>query len=154
MNSYNVNADDEEEEEFECYEQGFYKTNRYHLYITQNTWRNKGMKQSILEKELEELKSKLKRLEKRIKEAESNKPKWTFTEDEKAILRNIPENYNWICRDENKELYVYGHKPTKRYRLDYWSNDGYDYEKLEWFEHLFKCIKWSDEEPCEFRKYI
>lgn len=78
-------------------------------------------------------------------------PKWTFTEDEKVILRNITKEFNWIARDNSGDLYIYDIKPTKRECA--W---GFTYkcDSLRVFNHLFQTIKWQDNEPCEFRKYI
>ena len=66
-----------------------------------------------------------------------------FTNDEKAIARNIDEEYKWIARDRDGNLCVYGGKPEKE--MDSWYSDGYVY--LYYFNHLFPAIKWEDEEP-------
>lgn len=98
-----------------------------------------------LEKSLAELK------------AQKEKDKWQFTEDEKVILRNLPEKYTWIARDNNGGLFVFTTKPNKRepetglWRIE--TSVEYFYS-LSAFEYLFQCIQWSDTEPCEFRKYI
>lgn len=86
-----------------------------------------------------------------IKPAE-NEPKWIFTEYEKAILRNLPEEYKWIARDRDGDLMVYKGKPEKRSFC--WGRRMTDFEMFSVFNHLFRSIKWEDEEPCEFRKYI
>lgn len=80
-------------------------------------------------------------------------PEWTFTEYEKVILRNLPEEYKWIARDRDGGLNIYNVKP---YKLDNcWGRKRIiDFETFNIFEHLFQSIKWEDEEPCEFRKYI
>lgn len=72
------------------------------------------------------------------------KPK--LTDDEKAILRNINENYVWIARNENGMLFVFTEKPFK---LEYyWKCEDEDAEcYVYFFDHLFKSIKWEDEEP-------
>ena len=75
-----------------------------------------------------------------------------FTEDEKAILRNLPDEFRWIARDKSNQLWAYAFKPTKYYQ--HWSSGKGDEISLEVFRHLFKSIQWSDDEPCEFRKYI
>lgn len=82
--------------------------------------------------------------------------KWKFTEDEKVILRNIPKEYNWLIRSQGGDLFVFTSEPQK---IDYyWEtvNKGKDSycEIISTFNHLFKCIQWSDTEPCEFRKFI
>lgn len=70
-----------------------------------------------------------------------------FTNDEKAIARNIDEEYKWIARDRDGNLCVYDGKPKKR--NDSWISD--DYEYLCYFNHLFPAIKWEDEEPTRIR---
>lgn len=84
-----------------------------------------------------------------------NEPKhWNFTEDEKVILRNLPEEFKWIARDDYKDdLYIYTGIPEKEKDCDYWFYNGKDYSLRE-FKHLFQTIQWEDNEPCEFRKFI
>lgn len=67
----------------------------------------------------------------------------TFTEDEKAIARNIDEEYKWIARDRDGELCIYEEKPRKE--GNYWYFDGYG--RISYFNHLFSAIKWEDKEP-------
>lgn len=77
----------------------------------------------------------------------------TITEDEKTILRNLPGNYEWITRDENSKLYIYQDKPEKY--VDVWmsgrgsmlSLNDQRYSPLYLFNHLFKMVKWEDDEP-------
>lgn len=67
-----------------------------------------------------------------------------LTEDEKAILRNMDGDFEYIARDENGELWVYGVKPEKREREgEWWDPDN----GLLPFSGLFQFIKWEDEEP-------
>ena len=73
-----------------------------------------------------------------------------FTENEKVILRNLSDKYCWIARDKSDKLYVYTSKPTKDNQ--YWLS--VNMRNLNAFKHLFKSIQWSDDEPCEFRRYI
>lgn len=80
------------------------------------------------------------------------KPQWEFTEDEKVILRNLPDDFRWIARDVYVNgLFAYALKPTKFERS--WSLVGHS-TSLGGFRHLFQSIQWSDDEPCEFRKYL
>lgn len=80
------------------------------------------------------------------------KSQWKFTEDEKVILRNLPDEFRWIARDNiSQGLFVYTSKPTKFERS--WSLVG-NAISLTGFRHLFQCIQWSDDKPCEFRKYL
>ena len=67
------------------------------------------------------------------------KPK--LTEDEKVILRNVPQYYNWIARDGNGVVCLYPDKPHKSKTI--WDSDG----TLFPFHHLFQFIKWEDDEP-------
>lgn len=67
-----------------------------------------------------------------------------FTNDEKAIARNIDEEYKWIARDRDGELCIYEEKPRKR-KGGGWYSDGYKY--ISYFNHLFSAIKWEDGEP-------
>lgn len=80
-------------------------------------------------------------------------PKWEFTEDEKTILRNLRETYKWIARDgdHRADICVYEDKPQKQNNT--WWN-VFSYDRLSLFKHIFQTIKWEDDEPCEFRKYI
>lgn len=86
--------------------------------------------------------------------AQKEKDKWVFTEDEKVILRNLAEEYEWIVRDNfSNRIYIFVNKPYKE--GDEWTSDkAFNYLELRPFQHLFKCIQWTDPEPCEFRKYI
>lgn len=66
------------------------------------------------------------------------------TEDEKTILKNLHEGFEWIARDEDSCLCIYDKKPEKG--IDYWQCT-HTFEELEFFNHLFTFIKWEDEEP-------
>lgn len=68
----------------------------------------------------------------------------TITEDEKTILRNLPGKYEWIVRDESGVLYIYHDKPKKNSFA--WAV-GFGSRCLNLFGHLFKMVKWEDEEP-------
>lgn len=113
--------------------------------------KSKENKISIIDNEIKFHKQKLAELK-----AQKEKEKWKFTEDEKVILRNLPKEYNWLIRSQGGDLFVFTLEPQK---MDYyWEtiNKGKDSycEIISMFNHLFKCIQWSDEHPCEFRKYI
>lgn len=76
-----------------------------------------------------------------------------ITEDEKAILRNLPAEYKWITRDEDSKLYIYQDKPEKC--VDVWMSGrgsmflpcDQRYSPLYLFNHLFQMIRWEDDEP-------
>ena len=78
-------------------------------------------------------------------------PQWTFTDDEKVILRNLPEEYKWIARDKDGSLGIYFEKPLKG--KDMWVLP-IGYYLFNGYRHLFKSIQWSDGEPYEFREYL
>lgn len=88
------------------------------------------------------------------------KPEWYFTEDEKAILRNLPSEYKWIARDNNsKSLYIHHSKPIKKEKAEHWESYYNDNSRnigrsLTVYNHLFQSIQWEDAEPCEFKRYI
>ena len=60
-----------------------------------------------------------------------------FTNDEKAIARNIDKEYKWIARDRDGELCIYDGKPEKG--MDSWYFDGYD--RLSYYaeENMADC---------------
>ena len=72
-----------------------------------------------------------------------------LTEDEKAILRNVPNQYEWIARDKKGSIFLYIDKPVKR---DFWFDD-YGTIRLP-FDHLFQFIKWEDEEPYSIEELL
>ena len=69
-----------------------------------------------------------------------------LTMAEKAILENLPKEYEWISRDKDGELFLYYGYPSKKY--DAWLCYEHDIGRsLTLFNHLFQFIKWEDEEP-------
>lgn len=81
-----------------------------------------------------------------------------LTEVEKIILENTPKRFRYIVRNRDGNLVICRRKP-RRYKpyceQDFWCS-RYDYsedEQIEFdlFNHLFKNIKWEDEEPYKFR---
>lgn len=73
----------------------------------------------------------------------------TLTTFEKELLNKaLQENYHYIVRDADSDLYVFSNKPIKEKDRDYWNSD-YDWERFSTFIHagLFNFIKWEDEEP-------
>ena len=69
-----------------------------------------------------------------------------LTDVEKVILKNIPNEYKYICRDEDERLYVYENMPYKNDIDSVWHFEG-EYESLTLFKEMFKFIKFEDEEP-------
>lgn len=76
-----------------------------------------------------------------------------FTDDEKVILRNLPDEFKWIARDSDDYLAIFTTKPRKDCEYSVWLGGG-DVLCLKGFNHIFQSIKWEDDEPCEFRKYL
>lgn len=75
----------------------------------------------------------------------------TITHDEYIILKNFSEKYEkyYIARSSNKydnDLHLYITKPQK-YENGYWASNIYIESPLSAFNHIFKTIKWEDEEP-------
>lgn len=68
-----------------------------------------------------------------------------LSNDERIILENIDERYQWISRDENGDLYVYENKPQKKDSYCWYVCDGFC--GFSAFNHLFKMIKWEDNKP-------
>ena len=79
------------------------------------------------------------------------KPKPQLTEDEKAILRNVPKQYEWIARDDNDLLCVFTKRPIKQRSI--WNTDGW-MSPMTLFYNLFQFIKWEDEEPYSIEELL
>lgn len=73
-----------------------------------------------------------------------------ITEDEKAILRNLPKKYKWIARDEDCGLYLFEDYPYKT--KNDWDSDSFN--NLNIYSNLFKFIKWSDAEPYSIEELL
>ena len=81
-----------------------------------------------------------------------------ITDDEYVILKNMDCNTQnfFLCRDKSNCLYLFTILPVKH--SDEW---GFSYSvgignayRLYGFEHIFKRIKWEDEEPKRISDYI
>lgn len=79
------------------------------------------------------------------------KPKIKLTQDEYIIFKNIDKEFEWIARDEDGCLYIYNKKPYKC-GVE-WENKSLCYN-ISAFIHLFKFIKWQDEEPRNIQKLL
>lgn len=67
-----------------------------------------------------------------------------LSDEEKVILKNIDKNFEYMARDRNGDLWVYGVKPEKREKDGQW----WDLDNgLLPFNGLFQFIKWEDKEP-------
>lgn len=63
---------------------------------------------------------------------------------ERIVLQMLDKKYKWIARDKNGTLYVFGEKPEKGCICWFYCDEFYS---LSAFNHHFKFIQWSDEEP-------
>lgn len=68
-----------------------------------------------------------------------------FTEDEKIIARNIDKKYKWISRNSYGNIYVHQNKPMKLNAC--WDEAFTRSGEFFVFNHMFKSIKWEDDEP-------
>lgn len=64
---------------------------------------------------------------------------------ERAILENVDKEYRYIVREENKNLYLHGRKPNRFCRV--WVSNVPIAASMYQFNHLFKMVKWEDNEP-------
>ncbi len=65
---------------------------------------------------LHEIRERVEALSKEIKVLEEeidSLQKWEFTEEEKRFLKALPEDYKWIARDKDGDLYVYKTEPRE-----------------------------------------
>lgn len=70
-----------------------------------------------------------------------------LTEEEKIILKNTDKKWRYIARDKGGGLKMFFIKPTKlQYEWRHWW-----WHDFEAFNHLFQDVKWTDNEPLEFR---
>lgn len=72
-----------------------------------------------------------------------------FTEDEKAIARNIDKRYEWMARDKDGELYVFFDKPFKNESGGFFGGNRMWCDCVsELFDcGLFESVRWEDDEP-------
>lgn len=77
-----------------------------------------------------------------------------LTADEKVILRSIDSKYKWIARDEVGRLFCFYNEPLKRGWGWDWDVLSSGHKRFCLFEHLFKSIRWSDDESQEIAKLL
>jgi hypothetical protein len=73
-----------------------------------------------------------------------------FTSNEKIILNNL-RGFNYICRDRADNLMLFENEPVRCAAT--WGAMGGKVADMSIYKHLFKCIRWRDKEPCEFKQY-
>ena len=75
-----------------------------------------------------------------------------LTHDEYVILKNLGSEWKFIARDRlYDELNIFDCKPRKN--EDEWLHID-AYSSFTGFNHLFKFIKWEDEEPYSIQQLI
>ena len=68
-----------------------------------------------------------------------------LSEAERVILENLYRDSNYITRDESGELWLFENRPIKKdYSWDLLNGFG---ENFNLYKHLFRLVKWEDEEP-------
>lgn len=78
--------------------------------------------------------------------------KFISKQSQDAILRNLPKKFKYIARDKDEELYLYKAKPVRSESI--WNCLDKNYIKLSVFNHMFKFIKWNDEEPYNIEELL
>ena len=74
-----------------------------------------------------------------------------LSEAESYILKNAKQEWKWIARDIDDNLFLYRNKPGKSNA--YWNNArGNIY--LTVYNHLFPFVKWKDDEAWEIAKLL
>ena len=79
-----------------------------------------------------------------------------FTDDELAIMKNIPIEYEWMVRDRDNSFTLFKDKPVKSNSGNYWHRYAGDVYVLSFdvFGHLFKSITIEDKEPVFIDDYV
>lgn len=68
-----------------------------------------------------------------------------LSEVERVILENLYRDSNYITRDKNRELWLFENRPVKKDCS--WNLHNGVGENFNLYKHLFKMVKWEDEEP-------
>lgn len=79
-----------------------------------------------------------------------------ITKEEFNILNNIQEDLKdcYIARDKDGVLNLYSEKPYK-HKAGYWDVSHEDnILDFYYFEKIFQCVKWSDDDPKTIKDYI
>lgn len=77
-----------------------------------------------------------------------------LSNNERIILENIDEQYQWIARDENGSLWVYNNKPQKNETMWIMRFHTNGWESFIMFNHLFQMVQWEDKEPTIIAKLL
>lgn len=68
-----------------------------------------------------------------------------LTLHEKCILESLPNDYQYIARDENGDLFIYKYKPTRGGNSWFLLPQYTGTCLMNIFKDLFKFIKWEDD---------
>ena len=71
--------------------------------------------------------------------------KHKLTQEEYFVLQACNKEYKYITRDKNGTLSVFKTKPPK-FNME-WGIFNSDYAEMKAFNHLFKMVKWENDEP-------
>lgn len=76
-----------------------------------------------------------------------------ITKTAKVILESINQRYNWIVKESNGTVCIYGDKPKKE---DDGRWHGYSYRciDLAFKENIFDFLSWKDEEPINIKELL
>jgi len=79
-------------------------------------------------------------------------PLHLFIDDELAIMRNLP--FDYIARNDDGEIWNYECEPFKVEKR--WEDDGgrHNSRSMYLFEHIFKNIKFENEESVNRKDYL
>ena len=76
----------------------------------------------------------------------------TIDPNEAIILSHLPTKWKWIARDQNGDIYIFTRKPYKG--KHYWTTGSVPDNHMFPYRNMFKCIKWSDEDPVNIDKIL
>lgn len=83
---------------------------------------------------------------------------FAFNDEEKALLRHIPEKYKWLVRGNTGNLRFYVERPTKcKGEWEQAENDNTEFAIIDGnlLPDMFDNIQFTkDAVPCEFRKFL
>ena len=72
--------------------------------------------------------------------------------DERAILRNLLEDFKYIARDSDTSIFIYKTRPTKDECG--WIDEALSATSLNLYTHLFQFIEWEDDEPYSIEELL
>ena len=72
-----------------------------------------------------------------------------FTEDELKVLNLLKEDFQWVAKDLDGNIWAFSSEPWKE--QTYWSVDGFDIVDLCFFNMKFDCLSFNDEKATKWR---